>query len=205
MSDFESNDGTIQARLDFASQIWYLEHKAALYQEYLQDCYDGIFWFQNSGGLALVSPQYFQFGKELMEIVVNSLHSSDFDQYGNSALRWGWDNIENSKDILTRSFLECSKHYTGIDNKAKEKILERLGEDLKCKVQCQNKSASWKEDGKNHVGIWLCGGLKGTKVSGIKDRWQPESEEGIKILLCIRSDIKCIMHNIIDLVPTTTK
>lgn len=68
-----------------------------------------------------MSPTYFQFGKELMvEVVVNSLHSNDFNQYGDSALRQGWDNIENSRDNLTRSFLECSKHYTGIDNKAKE-------------------------------------------------------------------------------------
>jgi hypothetical protein len=56
----------------------------------------------------------------MVEVVVNSLHSNDFNQYGDSALRQGWDNIENSRDNLTRSFLECSKHYTGIDNKAKE-------------------------------------------------------------------------------------
>lgn len=110
VDDFEGADGTIQARLDFVSQIRYFEHEAALNPEYLLDCYDGIFRFQNSGGLALVSPQYFSFGKELMQVVVNSLHSSDFDKYGDCALRMGWDNIEKSKDTLTRSFLECSKH-----------------------------------------------------------------------------------------------
>jgi hypothetical protein len=77
VDDFEGTDGSIQARLDFVSQIRYLDHEAALNPNYLRDCYDGIFRFKNCGGLALVSPPYFQFGKELMQVVVNSLHAQD--------------------------------------------------------------------------------------------------------------------------------
>jgi hypothetical protein len=38
----------------------------------------------------------------------------------------GWCFIENDKNNLTNHFLECSKHYTDIYEKAKEKILEQL-------------------------------------------------------------------------------
>jgi hypothetical protein len=43
VDDFEGTDGSIQARLDFVSQIRYLDHEAALNPNYLRDCYDGIF------------------------------------------------------------------------------------------------------------------------------------------------------------------
>jgi hypothetical protein len=78
---------------------------------------------KDCGGLALVSPKYFDFGKELMQLIVDSLSSKDFDQYGSSALQQGWEYIEEHKDYLTKKFLEC-KNYTTIDMKTKKRILK---------------------------------------------------------------------------------
>jgi hypothetical protein len=74
----------------------------------------------------LVSPQYFEFEKELMQVIVNALDSQDFDQYGSDALKKGWMHIEEHQASLKKSFLESSKSFTAIDDKAKEKILETL-------------------------------------------------------------------------------
>jgi hypothetical protein len=167
-NDFEDNDPSIQARLDFVSEIRYLDYEAALNPSYLKDCYDGIYRFKNCGGLALVSPQYFGFGKELMQVIVDSLSPKDFDQHGSNAVKNGWEHIENHKDSLTKQFLECGKHYTAIDVKAKEKILETLlvktrnaRHGAEVKARRDKKTA---RGGENHSGISLRGGLKGTKV-----------------------------------------
>jgi hypothetical protein len=76
--------------------------------------------------LALVLPQYFDFGKELMQVIVDSLSSKDFNQYGSNAMKNGWEYSENHKDSLTKQFLESGKNYTAIEVKAKEKMLETL-------------------------------------------------------------------------------
>jgi hypothetical protein len=63
----------VQERLDFVSRMRYLDHQAAQDRTYLEECYDRIYRLQNCGGLTLVSPPYFEFGKHLIQVVVNSL------------------------------------------------------------------------------------------------------------------------------------
>ena len=72
--DEDSNEG-LQAQIDFVSAMQYFGHQAALNDACLRDCYDGIFQFMNCGGLTLVSPEYFESGKSLMQVIVNALDS----------------------------------------------------------------------------------------------------------------------------------
>jgi hypothetical protein len=51
----------------------------------------------------------------LMQVIVVSLSSKDFNCYGSSALKRGWDYIAMHKDALTIQVLECSKDYMEID------------------------------------------------------------------------------------------
>jgi hypothetical protein len=167
-NDFEDSDPSIQARLDFMSEIRYLEHEAALNPSYLKECYDGIYRFGNCGGLALVSPHFFQFGKDLLQIIVNALHSTDFDEHGSSSVTRGWAYIGKKKEALRNQFLECSKNYTKIDVSEKEQILEALVEKTRnarfsAEVKARRDKKT-KRGGANHCGISLRGGLQGTKV-----------------------------------------
>mmetsp|Transcript_21594 Transcript_21594/g.39154 ORF Transcript_21594/g.39154 Transcript_21594/m.39154 type:complete len:93 (-) Transcript_21594:43-321(-) len=82
----------------------------------------------------------------------------------------GWCFIENDKDNLTNRFLECSKHYTDIDEKASqgedtERLVVKTRNNARYSVEIKaRREKKTDRGGKSHVGISLRGGLQGTKV-----------------------------------------
>lgn len=92
----------------------YFDHQAARDKAYLEKCYDGIYRLRNCGGLTLVSPQYFEFGQSLMQVLVNSLSMEHFDVLGSDAVKKSWDYIEKNMQSLTRQFLGCDESFTAI-------------------------------------------------------------------------------------------
>jgi hypothetical protein len=112
---------------------------------------NGIFRFKNCGGLALLSPTHFQFGKELMQVVVNSLHAKDFDRYTAVALwRWAGALLRTTRTISQIvSWNVASTTLISMRKQAKEKILERLvvktRNNARYSVEIA-KGAPWKED-----------------------------------------------------------
>jgi hypothetical protein len=53
--------------LDYMNRMVYRHADALVDIEYLQNCYDDYFQLKNCGGLTLVSPAYFEFGKLLLQ------------------------------------------------------------------------------------------------------------------------------------------
>jgi hypothetical protein len=157
----------LQARLDFVSAMRYFDHEAVLNESYLQDCYDGIFQFMNCGGLTLVAPEYFGFGKTLMQVIVDGLNSDDFEEIGSSAVKEGWEHVEKNMSRLKEAFLECSKMFTGITVSDKLKILQMLvtkTRNARFGVEVRTRrNEKTKRGGKNHVGTSLREGMKATK------------------------------------------
>jgi hypothetical protein len=78
--------------------------------------------------LALVSPEYFEFEKEWIQVIMDALCLEDFDQHRSCALQWGWVYLDQNKEALKKQFLECSNNFRAIDVSAKEKILKTLVE-----------------------------------------------------------------------------
>jgi hypothetical protein len=112
-TEFNVKDSVVQARLDFVGRMRYFDHQAAQNKTYLEECYDGIYHLRNCGGLTLVSPQYFEFGKSLMQVIVNSLGMKHFDIIGSDAMKKSRVYIEKNMESLTRQFLECLLQYQG--------------------------------------------------------------------------------------------
>jgi hypothetical protein len=81
--------------------------------------------------LALVSPEYFEFGKELIQVIMDALCLEDFDQHGSCAVQWGWVYLDQNKETLKKQFLECCNNFRAIDVSAKEKILKTLVEKMR--------------------------------------------------------------------------
>jgi hypothetical protein len=80
--------------------------------------------------LALVLAEYFEFGKELMQVIMDALCSEAFDQHGSCAVQWGCAYLDQNKEALKKQFLECSNNFRAIDVSAKEKILKTLVEKM---------------------------------------------------------------------------
>jgi len=163
----EGSESRAQEMLDFVSAMRYFDHQAALDEAYLRDCYDGIYRLTNCGGLTLVAPRYFEFGKSLMQVIVNALSMEDFDQYGSDAVQHGWAHVNQNMESLKSQFLECHKEYTAIDVSAKLTILQRLVEktrNARFGVEVNARSEKTKRGGKNYVGMTHRGQLKGSKV-----------------------------------------
>jgi hypothetical protein len=126
-TEFDVEESVAQARLDFVGRMRYFDHQAAQNKTYyLEECYDGIYRLRNCGGLTLVSPQYFEFGKSLMQVIVNSLGMKHFDIIGSDAVKKSCVYIEKNMESLTSQFLECDERFTAISRKEKEAILDRL-------------------------------------------------------------------------------
>ncbi len=125
-TEFDVEESVAQARLNFVGRMRYFDHQAAQNMTYLEECYDGIYRLRNCGGLTLVSPQYFEFGKSLMQVIVNSLGMKHFDIIGSDAVKKSCVYIEKNMESLTRQFLECDESFTAISRKEKEAIPEVL-------------------------------------------------------------------------------
>jgi hypothetical protein len=76
----------------------------------------------------LVAPQYFEFGKSLMQVIVDALRPKDFGQHGDRAVQEGWAYIDEKMASLKAQFLACGKDFTAVDMNAKTKILQGLVE-----------------------------------------------------------------------------
>jgi hypothetical protein len=156
-TEFDVEESVVQARLDFVGRMRYFDHQAAQNKTYHEECYDGIYRLQNCGGLTLVSPQYFEFGKSLMQVIVNSLGMKHFNIIGSEAVKKLHVYIEKNVESLTRQFLECDKSFTAISRKEKAEILDRLVEKT-CNAQqsiiVKARSAeSTKRGGSNYAGL----------------------------------------------------
>jgi hypothetical protein len=127
-TEFDVEESVVQARLDLVGRMRYFGHQAAQNKTYLEECYDRIYRLRNCGGLTLVSLQYYEFGKSLMQLIVNSLGMKHFDIIGSEAVKKLRVYIEKNMESLTRQFLECDESFTAISRKEKEAILDRLVE-----------------------------------------------------------------------------
>lgn len=157
---------SVEKRIEFLDSMRYFDHEAALNPTYLEECYDGIFRLGNCGGLTLVSPEYFAFGRNLMQVIVGALCERDFERRGNESVREGWAHIEAHMPSLRNQFMKCAEKFTSIDDKAKEQIFKDLVEKtrnarfgVEVKARRDNKT---KRGGKNHVGVSHRGAMKGT-------------------------------------------
>jgi len=114
-----------------------------------------------------VSPEYFEFGKHLMQVIVDALTSQDFDRSGRNAVLEGWAYIEKEMESLRQQFLECAKNFTAIDEKTKLKTLKKLVEKTRNArfgvVTNARRDEKTRRGGKNHVGTTHRGGMKSTK------------------------------------------
>ena len=173
---------SVQAKLDFVGTMRYFHHEAKLNETYMRDCYDGTHRFMNCGGLALVSPQHYEFGKSLMQVIVDALDEKDFDEHGSQAVQKGWACIEESMDSLKAQFLECGKNFTGLGEDIKIRMLKilvektrnaRFGAEVKAR-----RDKKTKRGGKNHVGMTHRGLLKSTKEgSKVNKEFKIKDEE----------------------------
>jgi hypothetical protein len=71
-------------------------------------------------------PQYFEFGKSLLQVIVNSLGMKHFDIIGSDAMNKLRVYIEKNMESVTRQFLECDESFTAISRKEKEAIFNPL-------------------------------------------------------------------------------
>jgi hypothetical protein len=88
LSRNECSDDLQHWRLAFLNSMRILHKEAMMLEEYMRDCYDDtLLQLKNKGFLTLVSPQFFQFGKELMKFLANALTQKRIETEGNSALK----------------------------------------------------------------------------------------------------------------------
>jgi hypothetical protein len=126
-------------------------------ETYLRDCYDDYYMIQNCGGLTLVHPDYFDFGRKLIQVIVDSFGVSEIKEYGSDAVTRGWMLMNDKMKELKPMFLELGAASTTLSKTKQEEILDilvrktrnaRNGMDIR-KYQAESTARG----GKMHIGL----------------------------------------------------
>jgi hypothetical protein len=88
----------------------FLEADAILSDVYMRDCYDAELEAKNHGFLTLVSPLYFDFGRNLMTVVSQAISQDSLEKQGNTCARNSKSGLKNNH-ALRECFLNIASSF----------------------------------------------------------------------------------------------
>jgi hypothetical protein len=105
--DEEEEETLSRTELELARSIRIFHAEALLHPTYLENCYDKHHALKNNGYLALVSPMYFDFGTEMMQLIVNTFTQVGFRRQGKDFLKNGKKALLSNMPLLNSTFATC--------------------------------------------------------------------------------------------------
>lgn len=134
----------------------FIRHDEAMQdKEYLENYYDIFYMVYNCGGLTLVSKQYFEFGKKLLETAANALTQDTINDEGNACMVEGRKRLVGENDNLWQEFIKCDSETT-LAKETRVEIFDFLVKKTR-NARHYKEINTFKEDnakkkGKDHVG-----------------------------------------------------
>jgi hypothetical protein len=109
--------------LAFVDEMYILHVEAMGNSWYMEHCYSTSLQLCNQGGLKLVSPSYFEYGKSLMKLIGSLFNLRALGKHGRRSIAKAYDTVVRD-DNLWNQFLSCSE--STIPVATKRKIYEQL-------------------------------------------------------------------------------
>ena len=111
-------------QVTFLREMRILHSQAILMPDYMENCYEPLDVMTNLGGLTLVAPEFFEFGKVLVKAAAEALSQDKLRKEGNKSMEVAREKVDDNKEIR-RIFLECSKD-SPLEEKVKLDLLDKL-------------------------------------------------------------------------------
>jgi hypothetical protein len=116
----------IESELDFLAEMRSFHHEIIDNQDYIKNCYPSRLLLENRGFLTLVSPTFFDFGKQLVEFVCTHFTAKRIQTEGNTNARKAMNELCIQNKTLEKAFLQSAVACRVLTVQEKVKIYEEL-------------------------------------------------------------------------------
>jgi hypothetical protein len=154
----EVEDDELESTIAFLDNMFIRHWEAMQDEDYRKNYYDEFFMIYNSGGLTLVSKEYFEFGKILLETIANSMTQPTIVEEGNAFMEEAWKRVAEETDKLWNAFEKCDTETTLVEHIRKDifRALVRKTRNARNQKEINAyKNVNVRRKGKDHVGQGL--------------------------------------------------